>query len=584
MLKRLILRSFKGFSDFTVSFNRDVNVLVGPNNAGKTTIIGAIRLCAALVEHARRWNPGDRTAKTFGRPQAYSITDASLAAAAFNTENVYHNFLEQDAAILLEFSNGAVMQVEWPASDDPSPEYGFFTVTAPSSIRFRAAQKARDFLPSIGVVPTLTPVEGRERVVTKRTVRINYTTRLASSHFRNQVWSVFRGPDDDWQNLQEFVLRFTPEISDLRIEGSYIGASDDSLDLYYRESASGREREVTWAGDGMQVWLQILFHLWRERGKECLVLDEPDVYLHPDLQRRLVALVRASGQQVILATHSVEALNELGHEAAIAINRELSGGTRFSGNGAMAEYAGIVGSGIQLGLARALTRRLVLFVEGQDLSILRILAAKIGAIRVANEQGLAVIALGGFSQWPSVAGFSKVLKQAGGGPLVNVLLDRDDRSNEVVTEITNQVSKDGARIHIWRQKEIENYLLKAETIARASGLDVSTVERMIEETARELRSSTLSRWMGRRYRDSPKKLDPGTVSANALKEFEEKWDGKRDYLAMVSGKSFLKLLNQKVVAVSGDSLNSHRLANEVRGEEIDDEVVTFLRGIERDLR
>jgi predicted ATPase len=49
------------------------------------------------------------------------------------------------------------------------------------------------------------------------------------------------------------------------------------------------DREVAWAGFGFQVWLQILTHLTGAAEDNVLVVDEPEIYLHPDLQRRLSA-------------------------------------------------------------------------------------------------------------------------------------------------------------------------------------------------------------------------------------------------------------------------------------------------------
>src|ERR1039458_1597960 len=45
MIKKLALRHFKGFERFEITFKHD-NWLVGPNNAGKSTIIAALRTTA----------------------------------------------------------------------------------------------------------------------------------------------------------------------------------------------------------------------------------------------------------------------------------------------------------------------------------------------------------------------------------------------------------------------------------------------------------------------------------------------------------------------------------------------------------
>ena len=76
------------------------------------------------------------------------------------------------------------------------------------------------------------------------------------------------------------------------------------LDLLYTEPGRRSEKEIVWAGDGIQVWLQLLLHVFRNRHVDVVILDEPDVFLHPDLQRRLVKLLDELPAQTIAATHS----------------------------------------------------------------------------------------------------------------------------------------------------------------------------------------------------------------------------------------------------------------------------------------
>ena len=41
-------------------------------------------------------------------------------------------------------------------------------------------------------------------------------------------------------------------------------------------------RELYWAGFGFQIWCQILTHLSRVDDSGLVVIDEPEVYLHPE--------------------------------------------------------------------------------------------------------------------------------------------------------------------------------------------------------------------------------------------------------------------------------------------------------------
>jgi predicted ATP-dependent endonuclease of OLD family len=74
-------------------------------------------------------------------------------------------------------------------------------------------------------------------------------------------------------------------------------------------------RELSWAGFGFQVWLQILTHLIGASAATTLIVNEPEIYLHPDLQHKLFALLRNS------ATHSVGIINEAEHDHVVLVNR-----------------------------------------------------------------------------------------------------------------------------------------------------------------------------------------------------------------------------------------------------------------------
>ena len=43
-IKKLIVKNFKKFSDRTFEFNKDLNLLVGDNESGKSTILEAIEI------------------------------------------------------------------------------------------------------------------------------------------------------------------------------------------------------------------------------------------------------------------------------------------------------------------------------------------------------------------------------------------------------------------------------------------------------------------------------------------------------------------------------------------------------------
>ncbi len=49
-------RNYKAFRDYSVSLN-DFNVLVGPNNAGKSTVLGSLRILSEALRKAHSRTP-----------------------------------------------------------------------------------------------------------------------------------------------------------------------------------------------------------------------------------------------------------------------------------------------------------------------------------------------------------------------------------------------------------------------------------------------------------------------------------------------------------------------------------------------
>lgn len=79
--------------------------------------------------------------------------------------------------------------------------------------------------------------------------------------------------------------------------------------------------EIGYMGSGLQMWLQIIWFICKSANSETVILDEPDVYMHPDLQRSLVKIVKNRFKQVIIASHSVEILSEVNPENVLMIDK-----------------------------------------------------------------------------------------------------------------------------------------------------------------------------------------------------------------------------------------------------------------------
>jgi hypothetical protein len=156
-------------------------------------------------------------------------------------------------------------------------------------------------------------------------------------------------------------------------------------------------REIFWSGFGFQVWCQMLTHLIQSKESSLFLIDEPDIYLHADLQRQLLVLLRNLGPDVLIATHSTEIITEAEPDDIVLVNKRRRNAKRIKHPSELAEVFSLLGSNLNPILTQLAKTRRAIFVEGMDFQILSKLARKLGFTKVANRSEFAVVPVDGFN-------------------------------------------------------------------------------------------------------------------------------------------------------------------------------------------
>jgi predicted ATPase len=289
-IDHLQLTNFRKFASFRLKLNTG-NILAGPNNSGKSSILDAFRILEACFRHTRSRNPSIIKIGDGDIYYGYEIPDLIMP---FSLANITHNYTDYDATLEFRASNKirAVIRLH------PERQTKFYLDGG--GPRFKTSSKFRDAFPvDLVIVPTLAPLEADEPYVIDQTVQRNATGRLASRVLRN-IW--LRRSQDEFDAFRIDVESAWPSIR-LQKPEFRPGSSPPTVEMFYSEDRI--DREVQWAGFGFQVWLQIQTHLRRGGPASILIIDEPDIYLHPDLQRLLLRAIRNRFSQFVMATHAV---------------------------------------------------------------------------------------------------------------------------------------------------------------------------------------------------------------------------------------------------------------------------------------
>ncbi|HEY0715856.1 MAG TPA: AAA family ATPase, partial [Polyangia bacterium] len=482
---------------------------------------------------------------------------------------VFHRYGPPPAVLTATFSSGATVKVF------VGPDARIHSVArhADGSPITRASAGARLGLDAIAVQPQVAPLLREELIRTIETVKRGDGTYLASQHFRNQLWYYDDALFDDFT---EMAAATWPGLQIKDLESNEL---DPKQPLQLRVRDNDFVGEVSLMGHGLQMWLQIIWFLARTPTDSTVVLDEPDVYMHPDLQRSLLGLVRDRFAQLLIATHSVEIMSDVAPGSILAVDRRQANSTFVSSLPGFQEVLDSIGTVQNVQFARLMKSPSFYLVEGKDVKLLRIMQATVdsGAYPidlVPHAQ------LGGRGGWGSGIPNRLPVSNAEGGKIRSyAILDRDYFPDDEIAERYSEARQWRVELRVWSRKEIENFLLVPGAISRhiarrASGrveIDPGTVSTEIDqivETMREGIQDAMATLILARDRKG------GLSKANqvARAAVAARWETQEERWALAPGKEVLSRLSGWSQNNFGVAFGADAIARELRSVEVDAEV------------
>lgn len=306
------LKNFKKFRRFRLDAGTK-NVLTGRNNAGKSSILDALRVTHDVLRFASRRVP---ELTEFEGKSCVGFTLPTTALKIPMT-NITWNYSDNPASVRISLMNGSQFVVILHP-DHPIKAY---LLTEGPLPRTTAAFK-RQFPLSLVVVPTLGPVEEREYYLTDKTISSSENTRTAHRHLRNIL---IRRTGREFDEFSENVSAAWPDIS---LDRPKVVGNGEPLEMMFFED--GIPREIFWSGFGLQVWMQMVIQFMRGSDGAVLVLDEPDIYLHPDLQVQMMDFASQRFGQIFVATHSSAIINLANADEVLIISAKEGAAIRES--------------------------------------------------------------------------------------------------------------------------------------------------------------------------------------------------------------------------------------------------------------
>ena len=576
MLKTLKINNFRCFNVHKIEFG-PLNIAVGVNNAGKTTVAEALRIVSIVTQRYYNISSFKVPPEWLFVPRRLIGFHVSLKNLEINFNTLIHRYGEPPAMIEADFGRRGRIRIY--IGGENRVHCVLFDNRGIVSKNQKAARQIN--LPVVEALPQVGPVLSDEKILASDYVRGALSSRLAPLHFRNQLNLLYKYFNEFRQNVEDTWPGI--QVKELIGHGNNPG---HPLHLNIRDGDF--VSEISLMGHGLQMWLQTIWFLTRAKNANTIILDEPDVYMHADLQRRIVRFVRSRFPQVIITSHSTEIMSEVEPENIIVVDKTQSQSSIATTLPAVQSVLSGIGSAHNIHLARLWRAKKFLLVEGNDLKLLQILQNKLIPDSQNPIYGLPHASIGGWGGWRYAIGSSLTLKNAAGYEIKTYcILDSDYHSLTQLNELKENFKKRGVNLHIWELKEIENYLLVPSAIyrvvinklpRRSSKPSVKEIESIINKFAEEL-SNELFDGIAQEIISTNRSLGVSGANkmARRLIKSKEECYGRA---GIVSGKQVIKKLFDWVQTEFGISLNKNAIAQNLNSHEISKELKSVLFAIE----
>ena len=308
---------FKGFKNPVRISLKNPAVIIGPNNAGKTTVIQAISLWSMAVRewYAKKGGQNKVWERSGVRINRLNVFDVPVK----ETRYYWNDIATHVASGPVPFSITAGLVV----GNEEKPVRMKFTCTDQESIYCRPDESLADQDDLMRRAASLTvnllyPMSGiaagvsqttEEYILPEGQMRTLMGQGQTAAVLRNLCYQVFSRNPDDWKKICAVIQStFSVQLNDPSFD-----AVRSVLTLSYSQRGRANELDISLSGRGMQQILLVLSYLYGH--KNCvLMIDEPDAHLELLRQRQVFAMLKKvseeTSSQIIMATHSEVILDE----------------------------------------------------------------------------------------------------------------------------------------------------------------------------------------------------------------------------------------------------------------------------------
>ena len=316
-IEKVRIKNVKGIKDLELSFKKDnkildLIVLAGVNGSGKTTILEAIK----DFFYNKYLN--------FNGPEKSNV-NLDIFFEDFEKKNIKE--IEKSSGNyrhkLWEFFNGLML-------------YSFDKNDKNASYEIQIARYFKN-PPKIIYVPANNSFEEVETETTTLSIEYQFINTINSNVIRDIPSYIatrrnYLATIEEDLTMKEVTNKVVNEINGifdiLELDVKLKGFSKDEKTMPIFENSAGEEFDINDLSSGeKQLFLRTLSIKMLEPKNSIILIDEPELSLHPKWQQRIIEVYMKIGEnnQIIVATHSPHILGSVSNENIFILYRNENG-------------------------------------------------------------------------------------------------------------------------------------------------------------------------------------------------------------------------------------------------------------------
>lgn len=313
-MKRILFVEIENFKLFGNKIHIDLGhpaVLIGPNNAGKTSVVQALALWSRGVKawydkkgQPRRKEKRERISAGINRLNILEIPVSEARSFWHNTRvrkgskpiglviavGLEHNGKQEICRMIFTQRDSEIIYCK------PCEE----TIENEDILKYATGIQFNLLYPMSGI-------ETEETLIQEGRIDVLMGQGQTAQVLRNLCYIITENDSSnkvsDWDKITELLKR----IFNIDLKRPELSAKRGTLSLKYDQAEAENSLDISLAGRGLQQMLLILAYLYSHKGS-VLMIDEPDAHLEILRQRQVYEILKEVAQenqcQVVIATHS----------------------------------------------------------------------------------------------------------------------------------------------------------------------------------------------------------------------------------------------------------------------------------------